>query len=911
MSDPNSKLGKRDGKFERKVFFSKCALVFEKFWPRFWILVAVGGAFVLLSLFEVWPRLDELTHKIALGSFALAGALALLNAMRISWPSREAAIRRIEGQSKVPHRPASSYEDTLSAPSSSQETDVIWRAHQKRMAQMMDRLRVGPPQPKTYAVDPMALRVAGMVGILMLSALAGRALPDQIAAAFDYESKAPASTARLDAWIAPPSYTRQTSIMLTERRVFDKPPQKQSVEETDAGGAAKVLEVPANSLLVARASGTDHHALKVDILTDRPEPRTLVPEHDGKNDSSTNATSASRADTVSEIRHKLTKSGRMTISRGETVLAQWSFVIIPDALPKIALTKEPERTRRGSMKLAYKVEDDYGVASARVKLRRLPSTDAASGQASRAQSDNKAAGPRPPLERPPELSLVIPRIGTKLAEAKTSLELGAHPWAGIPVLMTLEVKDVGGQVGQSTPLKFVLPERQFNSPFARAVIEQRRKLVLDPRNSEAVSKAISALTIAPETFIKDPQVYLGLRTARYRLERDATRAGRNSVINQLWEIALRIEGGELSNAERRLKLAQERLDKLLKGDATDEEIKQAMQELREALDEFMREKQKQAQKDGEKQDGRNENQQQLSKQDLDKMMKEIEKAAKDGSRKKAEQMLSELRDLLDQMQSNKTAQKQNELNKNREKQLNELSKMIGKQKELMDQTFEEQRKQQTGESGQEGKSGETQNQQGQQQPGSQSGAAPGQSSQRWGGQQRQQRGQGQGQSQQSQQQGGVPQSREGLGQRQQALRDELNKMQDALDNLGMGDSKRLNKADQAMDRARKALDENRLGNAVEEQGRALQQMRDSAQQMAQDMMENGPQQYGQKPRGDRDPLGRPQASRGPTQGNSVKVPTEIERQRAREILEELRRRVGEAQRPAIELDYIERLLERF
>jgi hypothetical protein len=41
------------------------------------------------------------------------------------------------------------------------------------------------------------------------------------------------------------------------------------------------------------------------------------------------------------------------------------------------------------------------------------------------------------------------------------------------------------------------------------------------------------------------------------------------------------------------------------------------------------------------------------------------------------------------------------------------------------------------------------------------------------------------------------------------------------------------------------------------------------------------------------------------------VPDEIDVQRAREIMEELRRRLGEQNRPTLELDYIERLLRRF
>ena len=42
---------------------------------------------------------------------------------------------------------------------------------------------------------------------------------------------------------------------------------------------------------------------------------------------------------------------------------------------------------------------------------------------------------------------------------------------------------------------------------------------------------------------------------------------------------------------------------------------------------------------------------------------------------------------------------------------------------------------------------------------------------------------------------------------------------------------------------------------------------------------------------------------------TVKIPGEIDVQRVRRILEELRRRLGDPQRPQIELDYIERLLK--
>ena len=78
------------------------------------------------------------------------------------------------------------------------------------------------------------------------------------------------------------------------------------------------------------------------------------------------------------------------------------------------------------------------------------------------------------------------------------------------------------------------------------------------------------------------------------------------------------------------------------------------------------------------------------------------------------------------------------------------------------------------------------------------------------------------------------------------------------------------------------------------------------------MMEGGEAQaeQGQGNSG-RDPLGRPDRSNRPDLGLSVKVPDQIDIQRAREVLDELRRRLGEPQRPAIELDYLERLIRSY
>ena len=58
-----------------------------------------------------------------------------------------------------------------------------------------------------------------------------------------------------------------------------------------------------------------------------------------------------------------------------------------------------------------------------------------------------------------------------------------------------------------------------------------------------------------------------------------------------------------------------------------------------------------------------------------------------------------------------------------------------------------------------------------------------------------------------------------------------------------------------------------------------------------------------------DPLGRPMRNNEFSDDYTVKIPGEIDVQRVRRILEELRRRLADPSRPQIELDYIERLLK--
>ena len=182
--------------FERKVLLSRLALLFEKIWPRAWIVLGIAGLFILVSLAGLWPRLPELAHKVVLGAFGLAGAAALISLLSVQWPSRDAAIRRVERVSGVRHRPASSYEDSLSHGGDDTRTAALWKVHRQRLADSLGRLRVGVPAPRTDRRDPFALRALLLLCVLVLTIFVGDSAADRLWSAFRLSPLAKGAEAR-------------------------------------------------------------------------------------------------------------------------------------------------------------------------------------------------------------------------------------------------------------------------------------------------------------------------------------------------------------------------------------------------------------------------------------------------------------------------------------------------------------------------------------------------------------------------------------------------------------------------------------------------------------------------------------------------------------------------------------------
>ncbi|MCX5477534.1 TIGR02302 family protein [Kaistia geumhonensis] len=554
-----------------------------------------------------------------------------------------------------------------------------------------------------------------------------------------------------------------------------------------------------------------------------------------------------------ERRFALASSAAVEIARSGRSLARWTFDVTPDNPPSIELTREPGATASGALSLAYAVKDDYGIVSAKAEITSAepqPARDAAR-----------------PLVAAPEVPLALPRLRMREGNGETIRDLSAHPWAGARVTMVLVATDEVGQTGRSKPVTFVLPARSFSNPIARAVVEQRRLLALDAAQASHVADMIDAITIDPAKY-ENGGAYLSLRAAYHRLTGARSDEDLVSVVDFLWEIALGLEDGDMSLAAEDLRAAQERLRQAIENNASDAELEKAMQELREAMNRYLEALARTAQQNPQpNRQQADRNTRTLTQQDLQKMMDQIENLARSGSREAAQQMLSELQQMMENLQAGQQRQAQQGQGDPMNQALDKLGDMIRRQQELMDKTF----KLDPDTDG----SGAT---------------APEMTPE-----ERQQ---------------ALDQLRQG----QQDLAQALEQLQKDMQQQGMQPDGKLGQAGRSMEGAARQLGEGQPGAAVGRQGEALQALREGARGMAEQMARQngtGTRQGANGTMPGQDPLGREreQNGRGTDLGSSVKVPDAIDAQRAREILDAIRRRLGDAARPLLERDYLERLLQ--
>ena len=831
---------------------ARLVILFERVWPAVWPPLGVIGAFAVIALLDLPALLPPLLHLAVLLGAAIATFILLVRGLRaVRLPDDGAADRRLEQSSGLRHRPLGVLMDRPARHDT--VGAAIWQVHLARAVQQVHRLRVGPPHPGLARRDRHALRGALVVALIAALAIAGEDAPARLAYALEPTLPRPPGppATELQAWITPPAYTHLAPMFLHQ-----------------SGGA---ISVPSGSqLTVSVTGGTGQPSLSLD-------------------GHSTDFRALTEGSFQAE--RTLTQGGHLAVRRSGSELAGWNITVLTDQPPTVAWGENPGRSGTSQQtRLPWEVSDDYGVASLQAELRLQERPDA----------------------QPLAVAIPLPGGTPKAAHGVSQQDLTAHPWAGLPVIARLIARDEARQQATTPDVTFVLPERPFQIPAARALIAIRKGLSLHPDDRDSALGGLDALIMQPSLFGTDSGAFINLGALYYLLERDHGGAAVPAAQERLWQLALHMEEGQTEQTARALEqareAAREALDKAIRepNDANRAELERRLQALEKAIREHMQALLEEARRNHQELPF-DPNRQHLTDRDLQRQAEAAREAAREGRMQEAQRRMAQLERMLDQLRSaragqNKGAQQRSAQRQRGKQQMGALQDMIGRQGGLLDHA--------------QGRAGD--------ETGPRGGKPPTEAAD--------------------------PDAQRDADRRvQQALRRALGELMQQFTDLTGDVPPSLSEADTSMREAGQqlAMGNDKAAGAAEQ--KAIEALQKGGREMGQAMANQfGPGREGEESELDdtgsegqsgysmqdgegeitgngtlpgppgradsrRDPLGRRygQGNSGADETNDVIVPEERERQRTQAIQEELRRRGAERERPQVELDYIERLLKRF
>ncbi len=825
---------------QRRLVLVWLALAWERIWIRLWVVAALLGLFGIVLLTDVLPTLHWALHTIVV--LGVAGGLGYTLWRRLrgfTWPTRGEARARLETTSPVAHRPLTAVEDTLVAGATALQ-QMMWRLHQARARDDLDRLRVKGPSPGIASRDRFALRAAVVLALFVAVIGGWKDMGNRMWRGVLPMLGGDSSQAAVKLWITPPAYTNLSPIYI------ETPAPQGTTPPTS-------IEVPAGSKALAIVTGTSRDTtLKFD--------ENVAPLQ-------------KLADETQRGEADLKPAKRLEVRQGPRTLVGWDMHWIADQPPNVTMPAPPAEAARWRTRIDYMVRDDYGVESVTARITRA--------------SDSQT----PPIEFP----LSLPASGGNTFVHSSVHDLASHIWAGENVTIQLTAIDHAGQRGESEEMEAKLPERIFKHPVSKELAKWRKDLARHPRETTAAAlESVTKILGNRASFGSEPVVALTLMTAKYRLTNEPAADVGKTVPELLWHAAVRIEDGNLVNAEQRLVDAEKALREAIERGAPPEEIAKRMAELRQAVAEYSK-----ALADNNPDQQKGFTKAEKAKHDaLQQSMDDVQEMSEMGAADAAKKALESLQD---QLQALREGQDKNKADNPDVQQAQEMMKkmqdLAEEQSNLLNDSFEKQRKEQAKENAEKEdgpKHGE----------GMEGGPKSADQKNKDGG---------------GKEQSSKSGSAQAAAAKQEALRKKLNEMMENLEDMTGKKPESMADADQAMKDARDALKSGQWKEGAEGQGKAqnkleagIDEARDQIMQMLLDKGLGGSIEKPEPAAVRFSPLGSRDGRRG---GEKVDVPTgpdtEGMAQRVRVILDEIRKRAADRTRPESEQDYLRRLKKQF
>ncbi|MFD1794548.1 DUF4175 domain-containing protein [Paracoccus aurantiacus] len=831
------------------------------FWP-FATLALLVLAALSLGLVDL---LGSAAQPYVVSGMGIALLATLIwGGLRFRAPGAGAAARRVDAT--LPGRPLSALDDEPAIGGDG----ALWHAHRAQMAARASAARAVAPDAGLTSRDPFALRLAALTALAM-AVLFGSAgnLGQGLAALAPSRPELPdqpvTSGLGWEGWAEPPAYTRKPTIYLNNQ----------------PDGAS--LDLPEGTTISLRLYG-DPATIEQDIGNPVPGGDELAPEF------------------------RVERSGQFRIGG-----RSFSVSVRPDDAPTVSLGPPAQRRADGQLVQPFQAGDDYGVTEgvAQITLD-MANIDRRYGLATEPEPRDM-------------LVVKLPLRGARAdVEGQLTADLKKHAWANLPVQIRLNVQDGIGQSGQSDGLSMELPGRRFFDPFAAALIELRRDILWSRRNAANSAQLLRAVLWQPEGVV-DPAVLRDLQAVTMGLETEnLSDLQRDALAEALWRVAVQLEDGGLADALERMRRAQERLAQAMRRGASPDEIRELMEELRRATDDYLDRLAEQGQNDPSDRFNRAPVEM-MSGDQIQQMMDEIQRLMNEGKMAEAQALLEQFNRMMENMQVRRT---EGEGQGRGQGSTGRMAETLREQQELADRAFRRMQDEWLGLDGE--NQGPQDNGGPQGEPGQQQGQAgtgdemPGQNDGQNGGQ-------GGGQ------QGNRPQD---LADEQGRLRDDLGMQRGLLPERGTpegdaaGDA--MDRAGRAMRDAEQALRDGDMAGAMDRQAEAIEALRDGIRALDRGQNQRAGEQGGSEGQGQsdqangpdgqnssgqdsggrlaqrRDPLGRALQGQGGGIGTDDPLAEgESDDHRARDLQDEIRRRLGEHDRPQAERDYLDRLIDQF
>ena len=822
------------------------------FWPVWTVLITAlaAAAFGVQDLLPLgWLRAVLVTMALILMAAFVTGA------RRFATPTRIDALARLDAS--LPGRPISALMDRQAIGGGDPQSLAVWAVHRERMAARAAKAETVAPDLRLSARDPYSLRYVGLTALVMALMFGSIWRVASVADLGPGAAEAMAGPS-WEGWAQPPAYTGKPSLYLND--IAEGP-----------------LTVPVGTRVQLRFYGTPG------ALTVSQSVSGIVEAPAAPAVAATGAPVEAMQGVTDLV---VQQSGSLAVEGpGGRV---WQIIATPDGAPAVEVKGEVGREADGHFRQDFSARDDHGVTSGQVTI----TLDLARVE----RRFGLSMAPEP--VEPVVLDLPLPMSGSRTAYDETLIDdLSEHVFANLPVTLKMTVTDAAGQTGAAAPYPIILPGRRFFDPLAAAIIEMRRDILWNRKNAARSAQILKAVTWQSEDFIRNEDASLRLRVALRTLDVQSaslTPETRDALGAELWSIALLVEEGDLANALERLRRAQDRLDEAIRNGASPEEIDELMQEMQQALNDYMRELAEEGQRNPENQQSQQGQTMEFSADQLQQMLDKLQQLMKEGRTAEAAELMEQLRKLMENMQVTQ-GEGQGQGQGKGNPSMQGLQETLRGQQGLSDDSFR----------------GLQQGQQ-EQQPGE---GEPGQNPPRG------KQGEGQ-QGRDGQGQGDQPGT---FAERQRALRERLRDLQagqmpgDGSENGETG-RQELERADRAMREAEDALRDGDLPGAMDRQAEAMEALRDGIRNFGEALAEEQREELGTTSEGDqagtadpsgRDPLGREQGDSAARLGSDGNMLQESPGQRAQALLDEIRRRSGDQTRPNEELDYLRRLLSLF